>query len=372
MSRTHARAESDGLPVAVLRTGQDLHAREANTAWKAMTEAAQASFVGESWLSVFNAAERGVVRARLQDVLDSGRPATLAVQGNANGQWLEVRMVRLDAPEEGLLVVALDISDQKEREALLSFDALHDPLTGLHNRTALLEHIRMALARLRRRPKLMAVLYVDLDQFKEVNDRFGHRAGDRVLTLAAQQLRTAIRPADVLARVGGDEFIVVCEDIEPAEAHGVARRLVASLEAHIRVEGTTVSLNASVGVVFAARHTTDAGDLISQADRAMYRAKLQGSGTIHVDTAPSVVREAPADGTSREATRRALARLARMEGDLAQEWAEAINALDEEATERWRAAALHIGEAIAELNLHVTDPEEPARGPQAAASSTID
>jgi diguanylate cyclase (GGDEF)-like protein len=304
-----------------------------------------------------------VVRARLQDVLDSGRPATLAVQGNGNGLWLEVRMVRLNKPEEGLLVVALDISDQKEREALLSFDALHDPLTGLHNRTALLEHTRMALARLRRRPSLMAVLYVDLDQFKEVNDRFGHRAGDRVLTLAAQQLRTAIRPADLLARVGGDEFVVVCEAIEPAEAHGVARRLIASLEKPIRVEQTMVSLNASVGVVFAARHTTDAADLINQADRAMYRAKLQGTGTIHVDTAPSVSRDVPSDGTSREATRRALDRLARMEGDLAQEWAIAITALDDEATVHWRAAARHIGEAISELNRHVTEPDTEAAMP---------
>jgi diguanylate cyclase (GGDEF)-like protein len=272
----------DDLPVAVLATDGELRALGANRAWQALAAETSSPTDGAGWLAVFEADERPRVNAGLRGVVQDGRPTTLEARGAAFGQWLELRAGPSE-PGQGdgaLLVVVLDITAVKRREARLAFDAVHDPLTGLHNRTAFVERATHALARRARDQSALAVLFIDLDRFKEVNDRHGHAVGDRVLTAVGNRLGGAVRPADTLARIGGDEFVVLCESLATnEEAFGIARRLMTSLEDPVSINPSTeVSLSGTVGIAFAQDRNDDAAALIDRADRAMYQAKDRAWG----------------------------------------------------------------------------------------------
>jgi diguanylate cyclase (GGDEF)-like protein len=160
-----------------------------------------------------------------------------------------------------------------EREKL-AHQALHDPLTGLPNRTLLYERATHALRSAGRGGGSIALLFVDLDGFKAVNDTFGHEAGDLLLVDVAERLTEELRPSDTAARLGGDEFIVLCEQMSEPErdAVAVARRLLASLRRPFALAGGQVTISASIGIAVAT--TGEAPDaLVSRADSAMYRAK---------------------------------------------------------------------------------------------------
>jgi diguanylate cyclase (GGDEF)-like protein/PAS domain S-box-containing protein len=161
--------------------------------------------------------------------------------------------------------------------------SLKDPLTGLANRTLLYDRLRHALDLARRRDSRLAVLFIDLDGFKVVNDELGHTAGDDVLTAAADRIRIAVRAADTLARVGGDEFVAVCEDMPSVTAAlETAERVRDGLAGPFATGTTEHRLSASVGIAFASsRHETPA-DIVHDADRAMYAAKEQGRDRVVV------------------------------------------------------------------------------------------
>ena len=164
--------------------------------------------------------------------------------------------------------------------------ALTDALTGVPNRTLLLDRLGQALSRLDRAAAAVAVLYVDLDGFKEVNDRFGHTAGDEALVEASRRFRACLRSSDTLARMGGDEFVVVCEGLRPAErALDVGKRLIASLDEPIVAGGHRFCLAASVGIAVARAQPSDARALIASADASMYRAKRLGARLGELETA---------------------------------------------------------------------------------------
>ena len=153
--------------------------------------------------------------------------------------------------------------------------AMHDGLTGLPNRILLLERLGHAVQRGARSGKVAAVLFADLDDFKAVNDRHGHRAGDDLLVQVARRLEGLIRPGDTLARISGDEFVVLCEDLDDvAEADEIARRLVAGLVPPFSASGTKVRLGVSVGVASRGGGLTE--NLLELADKAMYEAKRKG------------------------------------------------------------------------------------------------
>jgi diguanylate cyclase (GGDEF)-like protein len=157
--------------------------------------------------------------------------------------------------------------------------ALHDPLTGLPNRALILDHLRLALARSRRRPSNIGVLFVDLDRFKVVNDSLGHDAGDAVLVATGERLRAALRPPDTVGRLGGDEFVVICEDIGGgAEVLAVAHRLASSLEGAVRIAGRDVPIRASIGVTISTSDDSEPAALLTEADGAMLWAKRSGAG----------------------------------------------------------------------------------------------
>ena len=177
-----------------------------------------------------------------------------------------------------------DISRRKGAEAQLIHDALHDSLTGLANRALFLDRLRMAMARgLRRGEHDFAVFFVDLDQFKVVNDSLGHRVGDELLVLLAHRLSSSLRPGDTVARLGGDEFAVLVDDVaSPADAIGVARRALEGFGPSFHPLGHELFSTASIGIVLGARSYSRPEEYLRDADTAMYRAKARGRGQFEI------------------------------------------------------------------------------------------
>jgi diguanylate cyclase (GGDEF)-like protein/PAS domain S-box-containing protein len=176
-----------------------------------------------------------------------------------------------------LLGTALDITEQKSAQAALLHQSMHDPLTGLPNRLLLLDRLTQALRRLTRQDWQVGVVHLDVDRFKVINDSLGYPAGDRLLAALATRLAGLIRPGDTLARIGGDEFIVLCEGLSgEAEAVMVADRICAATAVPLDCEGGRVVLSVSAGIALTPSASTDAGSLLRDADAAMHRAKLEG------------------------------------------------------------------------------------------------
>jgi len=180
-----------------------------------------------------------------------------------------------------MIGVSQDITERKRREEADRHLAYHDTLTGLPNRRLLDDRLRQALYLAQRRDARLAVMLVDLDDFKQVNDRFGHRAGDAVLREVATRLAGCVRKADTLARQGGDEFVVVIPEVaQQMDCQAVADKILRALASPARVEGEDLRLGASIGVSL---YPADAGDgeaLLRNADAAMYRAKHAGGNQI--------------------------------------------------------------------------------------------
>ncbi len=180
--------------------------------------------------------------------------------------------------EAGSLCMMSDLSVLRQAEEKLAHLALHDALTGLPNRILLMDRIDHALAYRSRQKGMVVVLFCDLDGFKEVNDSFGHYVGDEVLKVVSLRLRAAVRPTDTLARIGGDEFVALCQGvIDESAAFAIASRILAAVTQPLEVAGQEITLSVSVGVAFAfSTDTGDAGELLRNADAAMYLAKQRG------------------------------------------------------------------------------------------------
>jgi diguanylate cyclase (GGDEF)-like protein len=164
-------------------------------------------------------------------------------------------------------------------EERMRHDAMHDPLTGLANRSLLRDRLEHALARSDREGVTTGVLYLDLDNFKQINDLYGHATGDSVLVEVARRLQAAVRPSDTVARIGGDEFVAVCESVSAETVLALAHRLTEGIAVSISAGGAHHELSASIGIALG---EGSAEALLSQADAAVYRAKAQGGGRIEV------------------------------------------------------------------------------------------
>jgi diguanylate cyclase (GGDEF)-like protein len=166
--------------------------------------------------------------------------------------------------------------------------SVHDPLTGLPNRTLLVQRIDHAIVRSGRSKKLVAVLFIDLDNFKGVNDAHGHQAGDDLLVAVGERITASLRPEDTLARLSGDEFVILCEELDQAhQAEIVADRVGAELAKPFPLVGAAVELSASVGIAFASSTNFDAEHLLHAADTAMYQVKRKGGGSHQVLDLPA-------------------------------------------------------------------------------------
>ena len=207
---------------------------------------------------------------------------------DGDDQWLGVRLVNLvDDPDAGGVVVNLhDISDRKRAEAELAHQAFHDGLTGLANRALFTDRVEQALRRNSRDGAETAVIFLDLDAFKTVNDSLGHGVGDDLLREVANRLAASVRAGDTVARLGGDEFAVLLEQATGVieEAERVADRILAALRRPVRLRDQTLVAMASVGIAVSDRSAT-AASLLRDADVAMYKAKAAGKGRSVVYTA---------------------------------------------------------------------------------------
>jgi diguanylate cyclase (GGDEF)-like protein/PAS domain S-box-containing protein len=255
------------------------------------------SLAGRGWESVVLAEDLPDVVAASRAVLatSSGEQVTFRVQTRAGERWVQARFVPLGAdgpasdlaegtaPEPvagaGWIAALDDITERRRMESQLAHRATHDPLTNLPNRTLLEDRLEQACARLRRGGgEQVAVLFCDLDGFKEINDGHGHTVGDEVLVEVARRLRRVVRPADTVARLGGDEFVVVCEATGSAAAEEVAGRIAEALEVPFLVAGQHARVGVSVGIACTADPATPPGELLLLADQAVYREKHLSSG----------------------------------------------------------------------------------------------
>jgi len=193
--------------------------------------------------------------------------------------WLDARATNLmtEPAIGGILVIVRDVSERKADEADLRHRALHDTLTGLPNRTLLIDRLHGALGRSGRDGRSVTVFFLDLDLFKEINDNFGHPAGDEVLAGVAGRLAAVARTQDTVARFGGDEFVVVVEHEQDEEwVLAFAERLRNVFHAPVRANRRLVPVTASFGIATEKGDTRDPESILRDADAAMYRAKQSG------------------------------------------------------------------------------------------------
>ncbi|HEX4906915.1 MAG TPA: EAL domain-containing protein [Acidimicrobiales bacterium] len=246
-------------------------------------------FVGQNGSVLCHPEDRARVNDHFRRVRDGGMQlqTVLYRARRADGgiRWIDgtVSDLRDDPSVGGIVVNGRDVTERVEAEDRLAHLARHDPLTDLPNRAALLEDLGRAMARADRRGTAVAVLFLDLDGFKVVNDSLGHAVGDGVLVAAAERVRGVLRAGDLLARLGGDEFTVMLEDLaDPSEPVALAERLVQALREPLEIADRRHVVTASIGIAVTKPGDRDPIDLLRQADLAMYRAKELGRGRYEV------------------------------------------------------------------------------------------
>jgi diguanylate cyclase (GGDEF)-like protein/PAS domain S-box-containing protein len=240
----------------------------------------------EKLVEVVHPDDRSLLKAAIDDALAGIRPYDFEhriVRPSGEVRWVH-RQAEVVRGEEGeplrMIGTVHDITERKALEEQLEYQAFHDSLTDLPNRQLFVDRLGQALRRTRRRKgHQVAVLFMDLDNFKAINDSLGHEVGDLLLVVVAQRLRRCLRPEDTLARFGGDEFVVLIEDVEsPDDAVRVAERIVEGLREPFVVAGREIFLRASIGTALGTARTNYPEDLLRDADTAMYEAKEEGLG----------------------------------------------------------------------------------------------
>ena len=238
------------------------------------------------FMEVVHPDDRRLIEGVIDGALNAQRPYDLEhriIRPDGEVRWVHRRaeVVRGEGGEPLRMVGTVhDITERKALEERLEHQAFHDLLTDLPNRRLFVERLGQALRRTKRRGKRrVAVLFMDIDDFKTINDSLGHEAGDVLLVVVAERLRSCLRPEDTLARFGGDEFVVLIEDIEsPEDAVRVTERIVESLREPFVTEGRELFLRTSIGVALGTARQNSAEDLLRNADTAMYEAKEAGLG----------------------------------------------------------------------------------------------
>ena len=256
---------------------------------------AAADLIGQGVDHVVFPLDVGAILAMLRSTeFGSTDPVETRIR-HLDGRWLTVEAVgtRVDDSDTGrhLVLTLHDITKWKAIEEQLTEQAFHDPLTGLPNRALFVRQLDSALGRRRYHARGAAVLFLDLDDFKIVNDSLGHVEGDNLLRQVADRLKDAIRPADLAARFGGDEFALLLDDVDEDAALSVANRALAAINRAFDLSDDTVRIGATIGIALSADTRPDAVDMLRAADIAMYSAKTAGKGRIRVFE-PSMYHEA--------------------------------------------------------------------------------
>jgi diguanylate cyclase (GGDEF)-like protein/PAS domain S-box-containing protein len=232
------------------------------------------ALVGRQSLRLVHRDDRDAVRTMLRSVGEQDQAAAPTewrlVRVDGGQIWVQASLAPLPGEPRALVVHLIDVTERRANEARLAHRALHDPLTGLPNRTLLMDRLTQAvLAAGRDQGAGVAVLYLDLDEFKAINDTYGHATGDQVLIEVASRLRAAVRPADTVARLGGDEYAVVAEGLPAPDGLALADRVREALQPPVG----DLSISASVGAAHSTIVGLDADALLRHADADMYAAK---------------------------------------------------------------------------------------------------
>jgi diguanylate cyclase (GGDEF)-like protein/PAS domain S-box-containing protein len=267
--------------------GPDLRVQWQASSVRRMLGFDASSLIGKSIIAFVDPRDRERIEQLLLAALVHARTRTATARmRHAAGRCREVELVvdnRLGDPAVGGLVLSMrDITERKALEDELRHRAFHDPLTGLANRALFDDHLSQAVARAGRQKGLFAVLFLDLDDFKRVNDSVGHARGDQLLRAVAQRLGGILRPTDTAARMGGDEFAILLDTVEDKQAvQSVAERLLERIELPFTIADRTFRITASVGVaIWSSRE--DVERVLRHADIAMYAAKEQGKASIRM------------------------------------------------------------------------------------------
>lgn len=257
----------------------------ANPAFSAMSGYQEAELLGRPPSMLSSAADP---RQRLWDLIGehprwSGEGACRHRGAEAFSVWLTLSAVHHGPRVTGYVALVSDMTERQLAEATIRFQATHDALTQLANRTAWLVSLRHALASAEERGEPVAVLFIDLDGFKTANDRYGHGVGDTLLSTAARRLERCVRRTDLVARFGGDEFTILLRGVSGKHApQRVAKACVEALRVPFRIDGNDVRISASIGVAAWPRHGLTVEGLIAAADEAMYVAKRAGGSQVAI------------------------------------------------------------------------------------------
>jgi len=284
-SERRFRLLADSAPVGIFELARGLRVTYTNTEGARLLGDRIVGGSTEDILATVDDESREQFREALEAVARGESASTeLRLADPDRDRWVTWQGVPVPTPEPRLPLAfasTLDITDLKQAQAALARQATHDPLTGLPNRRLLLDSLIGALGALGRghRTGTVALMFIDLDHFKLVNDVLGHDAGDALLKTAASRLRNAVRSHDIVARFGGDEFVVLLQHVaDRGELRDVARRILDALAAPIHVGGEPADVGASVGIAVASGPDDDPDALVRNADAAMYRAKEHGRG----------------------------------------------------------------------------------------------
>ncbi|MGH2554779.1 MAG: putative bifunctional diguanylate cyclase/phosphodiesterase [Actinomycetota bacterium] len=250
-----------------------------------------AQMIGTRLLDMIHPDDAPLVVNALAEVAD-GRDGSRLLEfrwRHRDGTWLHVETLCSDLSHEpevgGIVLNTRDVSERRAFEEQLEHQAFHDSITGLANRALFRDRVEHALERQQRDDRPLSVLFMDLDDFKTINDSLGHAAGDQLLTVVGERVRGCLRAADTAARLGGDEFAVLLEDAGYGRAAEVADRIIKVLEAPIDIRGKEVFVRASLGIAIGdddRKGGRAAEDLLRNADVAMYMAKSKGKGRYQV------------------------------------------------------------------------------------------
>lgn len=274
------RALAESAPVGIFVSEAGLRLGYVNERFCELAARAPHQVLGTEWLDTLVAEDLPTLYTAVESVL-TGTPQELNLRMIGSGEtprWIHLRLAPTTTPARaaGFIGTAEDVTERRAWEEAITYQAQHDPLTGLVNRRRLIELLVETLESRRSFDRHFAVVFLDLDGFKQINDTHGHEAGDRVLVEVARRMRGVAREYDIVARISGDEFVLVLRNVPgPMDAEAAARRQLEALQAPIRIGSAEVCLSASIGVVLPSGEDTPE-TLLKAADALMYQAKASG------------------------------------------------------------------------------------------------